>query len=247
MDNRRGMPVLLVGFLGVGLTLAACSDGPGPQERTRRKQETIFGSTAHDWNDGPASPWGGVAQIFVDYTECPTLCPDGNPPTRGACFKGGTPAPRCTARRGSCSGTLIERDLVVTAGHCFCSANHPPVSTIQRTTVEFPAADSPAFDGPHFFYTVDTCEGDAEDDASKDLAVITLEQNVDESIVNAPLIKPYLGSDPIGFFANDYTAPFFAGYGHSAADGDEGLPLTVANFTDPVQLDDDNWDAFGDG
>ena len=77
------------------------------------------------------------------------------------------------------------------------------------------------------------------------MAIVRLAANVNEARVNAPLLKPYLGSDVMRFLANDHRSPTAAGYGGTSSPNDFGRPLRVGAYDGLVGLDDDNWFTGG--
>lgn len=236
-------------FVVFGLGILACSVQPsGPEERVGSVSQRVDGSNASSWLTGD-SPWGSVGIVRTTYDSCPLLCPNGLPATpagRGTtgCAQGARPTRVCTSKTGKCSGTLIARDIVLTAAHCLCDKDREPATDITNITFKPPGASS-ATGYASWASTADDCTGGYEDDASKDLAVVRLIENVPESAVSAPLIKPYLGNDVIGFLSGGYRNATTAGYGGTADSKDFGPPLMIGNYGIEVRLDDTNWFSGG--
>lgn len=99
---------------------------------------------------------------------------------------------------GNCSGTLVQRNLVLTAGHCFCDKEE-----VHRVTFEWPGPDTNGDGVPEpseriagqYRWTMDDCGSPYEDDSSRDLGVVILDRNVTEEEVPSPLIYPYIYAD----------------------------------------------------
>jgi len=182
-----------LGSLGACMVALGCGVAPPDEssQTTSRTADAVTGSNSQTWTTG-ASPWGGVAQLLIKWTACGFQCADGLPPSRGWCAGGTQPTVVCAAQMpAACSGTLIARDLVLTAGHCVCDLHAPPIATIDDIQVNFPAMPVGATTGwQQVDWTTDDCNGADEDDASKDLAMIRLPGNVSETIVNSQLLKP---------------------------------------------------------
>lgn len=238
------------GFVLWGLGVIACSGAPSESvEHTGSVSQHVDGSNSSAWLTSD-SPWGGVGILRTTYDSCPFICPTtGLPPApagRGGsqCPQGGAPKRVCKEKFGTCSGTLIARDVVLTAGHCFCDKDQEPATDIKNITF-LPVGATKAVGWASFSLTMDDCNVPYEDDASKDLAVVRLAENVPESIVPAPLLKPYLGGDVEGFLAGGYRNATVAGYGGTADANDTGRPLMIGNYDMEVRLDDDNWFAGG--
>lgn len=181
-------------------------------------------------------------EIVASGSMCLPTCPNGQPPFRGSCGGAALPTTVCKKKVERCSGSLIARDLVLGAGHCFCEFDDEPRRTIKSVSFQAPgmAAEVDAEDGG-WHYTKDDCTGTWEDDSSRDLAVVKLKQNVPDAEVNSPVLTPYLGDDVEGFLANDYRSPSVAGWGGTADEDDYGQTLTVGKYDEQVGLDDDNW------
>src|SRR5262245_30255128 len=180
---------------GIALGLSGCGTGAEPQENTSSVRETVTGGNTFTWTT-PGSPWGAVGMLNISWNDCPLLCPNGNPPSqRYGCggMGGGSPTRQCSGKMVQCSGALIQRDLVLTAGHCFCDIEDPPAKEVTQITFVLPGR-SAGFEGGNFRWHVDDCEGSYEDDASADLAVVRLNESVPEAVANADLFKPYLSS-----------------------------------------------------
>ncbi|HTQ04421.1 MAG TPA: trypsin-like serine protease [Polyangiaceae bacterium] len=229
--------------LAFGVTALSCQESRPPSENLGTSRDPVSGTNTQTWTSGAASPWGGVGVINISYQTCTQQCSNGSPPARGTC-PSGTSTYVCTPQRGGCSGTLIARDLVLTAGHCLCDTNQSPFSVLNDISINFPGmAANAAIHSTSFATYVDDCEGTFEDDSSKDLAMIRLPGNVDNLTVNSPLIKPYLG-DLSALFKAGFFVAATAGYG-----GDEGPdfgpPLKVATYSGDIHTDDDNWFALG--
>jgi hypothetical protein len=90
--SSRG--ILSVALVSTGLLVAACNGIVDDESRTRShegRQQPVFGGNTTDVTNNTASPYGAVGKVKI----------------------GG-------AYNGSCSGTLIKRNIVLTARHCLC-------------------------------------------------------------------------------------------------------------------------------
>jgi hypothetical protein len=222
---------------GIALGLSGCGTDAEPQEPTSKVHEAVTGSNSFTWTTA-AAPWGSVGIVRIAYNKCPLLCENGQPPApRNGCQN---PTRQCTAQTPvACSGTLIQRDLVLTAGHCFCDIDLPPAVEVTSITFQVPGRNR-VYNGGLFAWKKDDCGGSYEDDASQDLAVFQLDESVGETEVNSQLLKPFLSGDVIEFFDNDYNGPFVAGYGGNSGP-DFGRPLVVGKYDANFWIDDANW------
>src|SRR5690606_38903185 len=81
----------LCGALSVAL--ASCSQHAEPAEDIGSSQQAVYGSNARVWTPETDPPFRGVGIVKL-WND------DGS-------------------NAGNCSGTLVQRNLVLTAGHCF--------------------------------------------------------------------------------------------------------------------------------
>src|SRR6478609_884421 len=235
------------GLGAVIFSLAAC--GNAPKSDSEAKVSSVgaaaTGSNSRSMPFGGASPWGGVGKVDLDYTTRRFLCPNNAPPGRGRCPAGGTAKSVCNGfGTKHCSGTLIERNLVLTSAHCICSLRSGGInqSTDDGT---FTLLGHSGIKALWVKYAYDDCEGGDEEDASQDLAVLRLPNNIPEEQVQSPLLKPHLGADFRDVFNYDYNTPTVAGWGGTDADWDFGLSLVVSNYNANIGIDDDNWWSLG--
>ena len=128
------------------IAISACAGALGcgtssPEEKTAVSNGALSGSATQTWTSG-ASPWGSVGIVNIYFDSCRLLCPNGNPPSArmGCGTGGGTPARQCSAQMGQCSASLIARDLVLSAAHCFCDKDREPNTNITRVTFNVPGA-----------------------------------------------------------------------------------------------------------
>lgn len=232
----------LVGVTGCAIGSFGCSETQSaPSEDLGSSAQAITGTNLKSWTTGDA-PWGGVGRVKIKFDQCVLQCPDGWPPSDVGCADNVPAVSICTPQTASCSGTLIARDLVLTAGHCVCDVS--PTGLTFQTPTQSSAVDAiPMPNGKWANVHVDDCGGTYEDDASSDLAVFRLPDNVPEADVAAPLLKPYLADDAMEFFANDYDQPSLAGYGQDGVN--YGPPLMIGTYKAEVGIDETNWFAGG--
>jgi hypothetical protein len=112
---------------------------------------------------------------------------------------------RAVVRLGNfCSGSVIQRNIVLTAGHCFCTVNIG--STV---TVSLPRPDNPTFSVGgtlvDLFRDNDVCTRAANskdpEDASADLAIVRLDRNL--TTTELPEVMPvYTNPDFFDRFCN---------------------------------------------
>ena len=126
----------------------------------------------------------------------------------------------------NCSGTLIKRDVVLTAGHCVCNAD-PAIYSFQTSTFGPPGV---AVKGLRSHRHRNFCPSSGnEQRRAKDLAVLFLERNILPSEV-PEVVDVYTSGDFLDRVANNPISLFsrptiVVGWGGSAADGDEGAAV----------------------
>ncbi len=98
-----------------------------PEPPKAVKTEPLFGANTSPFPstgvDAADAPFGSVGWLRIPLNICTSRCSDGTPPymtDAGLRCDASTLFTSCQNFQGDCSGTLIQRNRVLTAGHCIC-------------------------------------------------------------------------------------------------------------------------------
>jgi hypothetical protein len=144
---------------------------------------------------------------------------------------------------GQCTGIAITRDVVLAAGHCFCSK---PNAGPNSATFHLPTVDSTGaivdnvFGSSDWFFTTRVCDPETfhvAEDSVQDLAVVLLSTTIGPAILpEVPQI--YTFGDFIDRISNkpkDQFAPFFADPVLAVAMGHSRLNATGGPFIEKLE------------
>lgn len=206
---RRAPVAALVLHCAIALTLA-CSGDRRSHDGVEAVSAELTGNEAQPFTSSD-SPWSSVVQLAFRYEECVRRCPNGSVPQRNGCSQG-SPGLVCENKTSTCSGTLIKRDLILTASHCLCHDR----GFNRFRQIDMVTPNGSRFDdvSSEYHYTEEGCDESWLDaHGSQDLGVVLLDDDIPYEDVNAPLLVPYLDGDFRDAFADDYDRRTLAGYG----------------------------------